>query len=387
MPGFVLRVRSNGSASYLAALGRGRWHTIGASSVLSPHEAREEARGVLGDVAKARSRGDDPFAAARARKAARGTALTFEQFIDQHFKPWAIEHQKRGAETTQRHKSVFEDFLSLRLTDINTWTFEKWRTARLKGTGGKRRPKPATVNSHLVMLKAALEKAVLWKLIPTHPLTDVRPLQADKAGRIRYLSTAEEKHLRAALVARDEERQARRDRANVWRRARKYPEWPTLTDHLTPIVLLALNTGCRKGEIFALRWPDVDLTGAQLRVRGEAAKSGQTRYVPLNTEALDVLRRWKTSRTATGYVFPGREDDEALDDVKKSWLPLIRAAGIKGFTFHDLRHTFASRLVVAGVDLNTVRELLGHADIKMTLRYAHLAPEHKAAAVAKLVTA
>ena len=78
---------------------------------------------------------------------------------------------------------------------------------------------------------------------------------------------------------------------------------------------------------------------------------------------------------------------EPLEDIKSAWLPLVGAAKVSAFRFHDLRHTFASKLVMAGVDLNTVRELLGHADLKMTLRYAHLAPEHKAAVVAKLVLA
>jgi integrase len=97
------------------------------------------------------------------------------------------------------------------------------------------------------------------------------------------------------------------------------------------------------------------------------------RHVPLNKKATAALRLWRR-RGHTGLVF-------GLTDIKKSYATLLRNAGIEEFRFHDLRHHFASRLVMAGIDLNTVRELLGHADIRMTLRYAHLAPEHKAAAV------
>lgn len=86
-------------------------------------------------------------------------------------------------------------------------------------------------------------------------------------------------------------------------------------------------------------------------------------------------------------VFPNPQTGTQFDSVKKAWSSILKAADIKDFRWHDMRHHFASKLVMAGVDLNTVRELLGHADIKMTLRYAHLAPEHKANAVAKLVEA
>jgi site-specific recombinase XerD len=90
-----------------------------------------------------------------------------------------------------------------------------------------------------------------------------------------------------------------------------------------------------------------------------------------------VLRQWASQVGEGGSVF-------GVASVKSGWESLLTAAKIENFRFHDLRHHFASRLVMAGVDLNTVRELLGHADLAMTLRYAHLAPEHLAAAVGKL---
>ena len=97
-----------------------------------------------------------------------------------------------------------------------------------------------------------------------------------------------------------------------------------------------------------------------------------------------MLEHWRiVSGNSRGLVFCNQEGKK-FTDVKKAWGAIKEAAKIKNFRWHDMRHHFASRLVMEGVDLNTVRELLGHADIKMTLRYAHLAPEHKARAVEKL---
>jgi integrase len=141
----------------------------------------------------------------------------------------------------------------------------------------------------------------------------------------------------------------------------------------------------RRGELFALTWESVDLAGGRITVHGATAKSGKTRHIPLNGEALAALRGWREQSPAnSGLVFPSRRG-EALTHVRRAWESALRSAGIKRFRWHDLRHTFASKLAMAGIDLNTVRELLGHSDYAMTQRYAHLAPEHKAAAVAKLV--
>lgn len=376
LKGFVLRVRPSGTHSYFANYDRGRWHLLGTTDKLDPAEARAEARKVLGGVWK----GEDPQAERRAKRA----AITFKTFVAEHYEPWATAQRKTGVEQTARLRAVFGETLdALPLGEITAFHIERWRSARLKDGIS-----PSTVNRDLNVLRAALRLAKQWKLIPTHPLADVKLSKVDRAGTVRYLLPAEETRLRAALTARDDARRADRERANIWRRDRGYAEWPAYgayVDHLTPVVLLALNTGMRRGELLSARWRDVDLTRAVLTVRGTHSKTGQTRHIPLNSEAVQVLATWKNAVPSGDHVFTGH-DGAPMADIKTAWGRLVRAAKLENFRFHDLRHTFASKLVQAGVDLNTVRELLGHSDIKMTLRYAHLAPEHKAAAVQKLVT-
>jgi integrase len=358
-----------------------------AAPALAPSSAFERARIVLAEVAL----GSDPQAAAREAK-----AHTLRSFLDEVYEPWAKANIRTPGNTLLRLRSNFREFQSKKLNDINAWVTEKWRTSRLKA--GK---KATTVNRDLDDLRAALGKAVDWKLLDAHPLAGVKRSKADDNAIVRYLDDEEEKRLRAALDAREERIRAERDRANAWRAERGYRTMPDLrrvayADHLKPMVLVSLNTGIRRGELFNLEWRDVKFQGErvggrvvppQLTVRSESAKSRKVRHIPLNAEALAVLQGWRERRPeAEGLVFSGRNGDR-LDNVRKAWLGVLKEAGIKAFRWHDQRHHFASRLVMAGVDLNTVRELLGHADYKMVLRYAHLSPEHTAAAVAKLVRA
>jgi site-specific recombinase XerD len=119
-----------------------------------------------------------------------------------------------------------------------------------------------------------------------------------------------------------------------------------------------------------------------LTVTGPRTKNGQSRIINLNSEALVVLERWK--QQSNGLLLFSNYDGNRLSYLKTAWSKLLLEAQITNFRWHDLRHTFASNLVMKGVDLNTVRELLGHTDIAMTLRYAHLSSEHKADAVQKL---
>jgi integrase len=269
------------------------------------------------------------------------------------------------------------------MPEISPWVIEKWRAQQLKQ--GKQK---STVNRDITSLKGLLAKAVAWDVLPHHPLTKLKPLKLDTKGRIRYLSDTEEVSLRLALTQRDTRMKEARARGNAWCRVRGYAERPSLAsqiygDHLTPMVLLTLNSGLRRGELFNLRWEDINLRTKMLTVRGATAKSGQTRHVPLNREALSVLADWGQHSSGDVLVFPVK-GGKRLTNVNTSWHGLLQDARITGFTWHDLRHSFASKLVMVGVSLAVVRELLGHADLTMTLRYAHLAPDHKAAAVERL---
>ena len=134
-----------------------------------------------------------------------------------------------------------------------------------------------------------------------------------------------------------------------------------------------------------MHWTHISLTDAPLvTVQAAYAKTGNTRHIPLNKVARATLQAWKAQQTDTnGYVF-ATQSGARIKSVRKGWKAILSAAKINDFRWHDLRHHFASKLVMAGVDLNTVRELMGHSSLDMTLRYAHLAPEHKAAAIAQL---
>jgi len=323
-----------------------------------------------------------------------GSETTLETFLSERYDAWMRATYKGRTGQVDRVRYAFPDFLKLPLTSITAAAVDRWRADRRskhrRKTGVKDRPVAgSTINRDLAALQATLSRAVEWGDLERNPLTRMKRATEDESAIVRYLSDDEETRLRDALAPRDADRRRARDSANAWRHERGYASWPDLgvfTDHLTPLVLLALNTGLRRGELFQLRWRDVQLKSRLLTVRGAGAKSGQTRHLPLNSEAARILEQWNPpAPEAQSFVFTGADSSEPLNDVKKAWASLVKRAGISAFRFHDLRHTFASKLVMAGVDLNTVRELLGHGDIAMTLRYAHLAPEHKAAAVEKLV--
>jgi integrase len=385
LTGFLLRVQPSGYMSYYLAYrardGRGKRFRVGRADALTVAQARDLAEKHMAQVMAGI---DVQEVRQQERHEAQRTQLqTLGGFLDAKYAPWVLAERKSGAATLARLQYNFADLLARPMQEISPWVIEKWRAEQLKG--GKQK---STVNRDITGLKSVLAKAVAWDVLPSHPLAKLKPIKLDTKGRVRYLTGAEEARLRTALTLRDERIKAARARANAWRRVRRYAEMPSIEiqaygDRLTPMVLLTLNTGLRRGELFNLRREDVNVQAKVLTVHGANAKSGQTRHLPLNREALAVLETWRQQSPGEGYVFPGK-GGQRLNNTRKAWKRLLQEADITGFTWHDLRHSFASKLVMAGVSLAVVRELLGHADLTMTLRYAHLAPDHKANAVEKL---
>ncbi|MDI6808290.1 MAG: site-specific integrase [Candidatus Eisenbacteria bacterium] len=264
-----------------------------------------------------------------------------------HYLEWAQKQKafesKRGF--VKQFADVFDNFP---LRYFTTRAIEEWQTSKLLTS------KPATVNRMLATLKHMFTKASEWEMINDEILRRVRRVKLLPVSnrRLRYLSSEE----CSALIQ-------------------------ASSPHLKPIIIAALNTGMRKGEILSLQWDKhVDLRHGFILL--DITKSGERREIPINEtmrETLSGLIRHLSSQ----YVFTDI-DGNRFKDVKTAFNAACRRAGIKDLRFHDLRHTFASHLIMAGVDLTTVKELLGHKTISMTLRYAHLAPSHKVKAMETL---
>jgi integrase len=374
--GFHLRVNPTGKMVYRCAYIRGKVATIGKAEMLTPAQARDLAKQVLGDAAVGIYPDDT-----RHQKVA---SATLRAYLEGEYHQWRLLNRKDAKSDLERLKINFiNNFGNYPLSEISPLLIEKWRSKRLSNG-----IKPSTVNRDINILRSALSKAIDWGLIKSNPLSTFKPLKTDKSAKVRYLDKEEVLQLRRVLNERESKLIEERNSGNGWRRDRGRQELSSdPADYMKPLILLSMNTGLRRGEILSLTWGDIDFTNAIITVTGDIAKSGKTRHIPLNAEALAILQQWhKRTRIYQELVFPGK-NGKKLKSVKRAWAGILGLAKIKNFRWHDLRHHFASKLVMASVDLNTVRELLGHADMAMTLRYAHLAPEHKANAVARLVEA
>jgi len=319
--GFHVRISPKGRKTFVLTYryeGFVKEITIGTYGNLTIEEARRLAKKLTGQIAD----NIDVSAQRKAREAEayKNARATLWRFYSEMYLPWAEANLKSHNETSRTIKSDFKHLLNRNLAAITQWDVQKWA------------------------------------------------------------SDMQKKRLYSALSARNESKKLARQSHENWASKRKKILKPIISsvysDYLMPLVLLAINTGMRRGEIFNLHWSDMDLDKRLLTVRGEISKSGYTRHVPLTTEAQRCLNHWGQGKALKGLVFPSPRTGKRLDNIYSAWETLMKLAELDNFRFHDLRHHFASSLVMRGVDLNTVRELLGHRDLKTTLCYAHLAPEH-----------
>jgi site-specific recombinase XerD len=262
---------------------------------------------------------------------------------------WYVNHNRRDVRNFKgRMKFILEAFADrvadeIKPSDIDTWiSSHKWSAA--------------TKNRYKNVFGKTFKIALADGKVTSNPARMVEQ-RAENNARIRFLS-ADEERLRAAIKKR-------------------------VPKHM-PEFDVALNTGMRKSEQFSLEWSQISLT--RKRIRLERTKNGSDREIPLNKTCRNVFEALHRTRPHSGRVFLSKYGRDLNDP--RAWFELaLEEAKVKNFRWHDLRHTFISRLVMKDVNLRTVQELAGHKTISMTTRYAHLAPEHNQAAIEKLDSA
>lgn len=284
----------------------------------------------------------------------------FEDFVVETFLPYSEANKKSFSSDVYICTllvSYFRGKTVRQLTPPVIEEFKQWFLAKpiVYGTEDERKERPrslATVNNHLRVLSKILSLAVDADLIDSNPCFRVRKFKPNNR-RLRVLSDEEEAGLLAALEE---------------------------SDLIRSIVIIALNTGLRRGEIFSLKWSDVDFQRGRLIVR--KTKASKERFVPINTTVRNLLQ--SLPRLLSDYVFPSPKTIGRLTDIKKGFRKAVDLAGIENLHFHDLRHTFATRLADAGIDAYTLMQIMGHADLKTTMIYVHASGEAGLRAVEKL---
>jgi len=261
-----------------------------------------------------------------------------------------LDYSKNNKRSWTRDQQSINHFLkhfkNKTLQQINPWVIEKYKSERMKevklSTIRKEVIKPSTVNRELDTLRNMLNKAVDWGMIESSPYKGIRHFKVNNIN-LRIINNEEFSKL-----------------------------YESSSLDLKPILLCAISTGMRLGELLSLKWNDINWNDDYILVRD--SKNYESRTIPINATLLKALSDLK-KHSESDYVFGGRTT------IKWEWTNALKTSGIAHCRFHDLRHSFASRLVMGNVDLVTVKELMGHKRIETTMRYSHPTPEHKIRAV------
>lgn len=270
-------------------------------------------------------------------------AVSFEQFAKDFINLYSKQNKKSWKRDETSLKSLKPFFKGKMIQDIGSELIERYKAKR------KTEVSPATVNREIAFLKTVFNKAAEWGRLESSPLKNVKKFK-EPNPKDRILTPDEMNTLIEVAE-----------------------------NHLKPILIIALNTGMRRGEILGLKWENVNLSKRHIHI--EDSKSGKSRDIPMNSLVIEAL---STIHQNSEYVFFNPKTKRPIQDVKKAFKTACKNTNIKGVRFHDLRHTAGTRMVEAGVDLVTIKEILGHSTIQMTMRYCHPTPENRRKAVEKL---
>lgn len=277
------------------------------------------------------------------------------EFVAETYLPWAKANKRTWRNDEIIANQWAERFKGKTLREVSPLAIEKVKRERAESITRRGTIRShASVNLELSVLSSIFTLALELEAAATNPCRKVRKLRVDNK-RDRYLSADEETALMAQLTGR-----------------RK---------HLRPIVELALGTGMRRGELLSLRWQHVDFQRGVIHVK--QTKTNKDRQIPMSHQVRELLLTHRKDRSAE-LVFTSRRKARkglGMVDVKKGFAAALADAGVVGFHFHDLRHTFATRLGDRGASAKTIAELLGHATTAMTDRYTHATDTAKRAAV------
>jgi integrase len=278
------------------------------------------------------------------------------EFAKKVYLPWAKDNKRSWRSDVSRVEAIIQYFGKKSFREVSPILVERFKRDRgLSETVRGSKRSPASVNRELECLSRIFNMAIDNGYAETNPCQKVKKLRMDNR-RSRYLSPDEESSLMATL-----------------------DEWRT---HLRPIIVLALNTGMRRGEILGLKWSCVDFQRSIIYVGN--TKTGRDREVPMNAAVRQELFELHNSSSECEYVFVNPKTGENRVDIKKGFAAICREAEISNFRFHDLRHTAATRMADAGIDAFTIAEILGHTTMQMTRRYTHALNENKRRAVESL---
>jgi integrase len=273
-----------------------------------------------------------------------------KEYLDRHCKRTLQQWYKSSRSNVNNLNKFLGNKYLQEITQRDVEKYVDYRLQHYNPRNGKRSA-PNTVNKDLGALRNMFNKAIEWEYFNgRNPVQGFKFLKVDNK-RVRFLEKEEIKRLLNECEG-----------------------------HAKDIVEVALNTGMQQGEIFNLKWHDIDIKRGLIHIL--KTKNNEKREMPINDDVRGVLYRVKKDPNSP-YVF-ANYDGKPFNDIKRSFCPALKRSKINDFRLHDLRNTFASQLVMASADLLTVKELPGHKTMEMTLRYSHLNSDHKMSAVQRL---